>query len=505
MTSLWLIDTPTPARLPVTPGLRFDVVVVGAGLTGLTTALLLAQSGVRVAVVEARRIGDGTTGATTAKVSLLQGVRAQRIRERHSGAALRQYLDANAAAQQWLLTYCEANDIPFQLADALTYAQAESEVGAVRAEHEVLRAAGLPVEYLERIDTPFPSFGAVRLAGQAQLNPMGLLSMLAADIEARGVPIYESSRVLGVGFGRGGDHVVDTEHGPLHAETVVLATGTPILDRGGFFARLIPQRSYLAAFRTTDPLPHGMYLSAGEPTRSLRYVPDPDGDILLVGGNGHVVGRETHTEECVNDLIEWTRHWFPSIEPITNWSAQDYEPTGELPYVGPILPGVNGILVGTGYAKWGMTNAIAAALALSGRLTGKPPEWSPVLASWRRSDLASLPHTAATNAAVAQSLSTGWIRLARTAADDVPPPEGCGRVERRLLRPTATCTVGGVTTQLSAVCPHLYGIVRWNAAERSWDCPLHGSRFAADGTLLEGPATESLPLLHKQIQAPQQP
>ncbi|MEV6768810.1 FAD-dependent oxidoreductase [Nocardia sp. NPDC051030] len=493
MTPLWLIDHPTPARLRVTPGLRFDVVVVGGGLTGLATALLLAQSGVEVAVVEARRIGDGTTGASTAKVSLLQGVRGQQIRRRHSAEVLRSYLEANSAAQQWIQTYCESSGVPIQHADAFTYAQSDHEVAAVYAEHRALHAAGLPAEFVELIDTPFPARGAVRLAGQAQVNPMTLLSVLAADVESHGVQIFESSRVQGASFNRSGDHTIDTEHGPVHAGTLVLATGTPILDRGGFFARLVPQRSYLAAFRTTDPLPDGMFLSAGEPTRSLRRVPDPDGDILLVGGNGHIVGRADRTEECVTDLIEWTRRWFPTAEPLTSWSAQDYKPIGELPYVGPLLPGNERILIGTGYAKWGMTNAVAAAFALAGRITGKPPEWADVLASWRASDVTSLPAGLAANAAVAQQLSTGWLRGARSGDDPNPPAEGCGRVNRRMLMPTATSTVDGVTTEVSAVCPHLYGIVRWNSAEKSWDCPLHGSRFAPDGTLIEGPATKPLP------------
>ncbi|MET8431107.1 FAD-dependent oxidoreductase [Nocardia sp. NPDC004860] len=492
MTPVWKIENPTPARLRVTPGVRFDVVVIGAGLTGLVTALLLAENGVEVAVLEGRRIGDGTTGASNAKVSLLQGIRAQRIRRRHSAAMLRTYLDANLEGQRWLLEYCGGHAVACQAADAYTYARSERELPRARREFGALREAGMPVEFAERIDAPFPIVGGVRLAAQAQLNPMSLLAALAADVESHAVPIHESSLVSGVSTAATGDYLIDTEHGPVHAGTVILATGTPILDRGGFFARLVPLRSYLTAYRLPQPLSSDMYITAGAPTRSVRTVPDPEGDVLLVGGNGHVVGREDHTDNQIADLHEWTERWYPSATPLTSWSAQDYLPIGELPYAGPLLPGNDGILLATGYAKWGFTNAVAAAQVLLGHITGKPPDWAHAFATWRPDELRSFPAAARSNAGVALQLCAGWWHLARTGTDPVRPQEGTGHVERRFARPAATCTVDGTTTTVSAICPHLGGILRWNPAEKSWDCPLHGSRFAADGTRLEGPATHHL-------------
>ncbi|MFQ6395378.1 FAD-dependent oxidoreductase [Nocardia sp. KC 131] len=491
MTPLWLNDAEVPARLRLTPGLHFDTVVIGGGLTGLVTALLLAESGVEVAVVEGRRLGAGTTGATTGKVSLLQGTRAQRIAEHHSDRTVAEYVEANRAGQQWLLRYCAEHGLPVQRIPALTYAQTEAEMSAVRAELRVTRAAGLDTYLVEDLDVPFPFHGAVGLADQAQLDPMALLATLAADVEAHAAPIFESTIVQGVHHGDNDDLIIETEHCELTARTIILATGTPMLDRGGFFARLTAQRSYLAAFRVAEPPRRETFISAGEPTRSLRYVPGTDGDLLLVGGNGHVVGRTGSASRLVDDLTDWTKTWFPSAELIQSWSAQDYHPIDELPYVGPLLPGREHILVATGYAKWGLTNGVAAALALAGRINGKPPTWSGALASWRPAELKALPSAAKTNSAVALRLSIGWLRMARSGYGALPA-EGCGHVERHGLQPTAVSTVDGQTTEVSAICPHLHGIVRWNDAEKSWDCPLHGSRFAADGTLLDGPATTSL-------------
>lgn len=383
MTSLWLDDAQVPARLRLTPGSRFDTVVIGGGITGLATALLLAESGVQVAVLEGRRVGAGTTGASTGKVSLLQGTRAQRIRRRHGDETLRAYIDANRAGQQWLMRYCEERTVPVQHEAALTYAQSKAEISAVRREFEAAQAVGMPVDLLGEIATPFPSYGAVRLEDQAQLDPMALLAALAVDIEGHAASIFESTLARNVRSGKNNDLIIETEHGDLIARTVVIATGTPILDRGGFFTRLTAQRSYLTAFAVTEPVPHEMFLSAGSPTRSLRYTPSPDGDVLLVGGNDHTVGREPAPRLRTEEMIEWTRTWCPTAEPLHSWSAQDYLPVDELPYVGPLLPGRDNILVATGYAKWGLTNGVAAALAIAGRVTGKPPAWARTFASWR--------------------------------------------------------------------------------------------------------------------------
>ncbi|MEV0360876.1 FAD-dependent oxidoreductase [Nocardia sp. NPDC050697] len=490
MTSLWLQETRTPPRLRLTPGLRFDTVVVGAGLTGLVTALVLARAGAKVAVLEAGRVGAGTTGGTTGKVSLLQGTRLQQIARKHSPETVRQYVAANSAALDWVTAYCAGAGVGIEHRDAHTYAPTAAELDMVTAEHAIAREAGLPAELVDDPDVPFPARAAVRLAGQLQLDPMELLAALAVDVEAAAAPIFENTRVRGV-HRADGETVVETEHGSVVAGTVVLATGIPILDRGGFFARLTAQRSYLAAFEVPGPITRDMFLSAGQPTRSLRYTPSARGDLLLVGGNGHPVGRTGSEQAAVDDLIDWTRRWYPGAVPLHTWSAQDYMPIGELPYAGPLLPGEHRILTGTGYAKWGLTNGVAAALALAGRISGGVPEWAPALDSWRRDEVKALPAAAKANAEVGAQMTAGWLRTLRGGPEQ-PPAEGAGRVRHSGVRPAAVCTTGGVTHRVSAVCPHLYGIVRWNDAEKSWDCPLHGSRFAADGTLIEGPATGDL-------------
>jgi glycine/D-amino acid oxidase-like deaminating enzyme/nitrite reductase/ring-hydroxylating ferredoxin subunit len=478
--------TPTPEAASVSG--EWDVVVVGAGLTGLTTALLLARAGRSVAVLEADHVGVGTTGRSTAKLSLLQGTHLSRIARRHSPDVVRRYVQANAEGQAWVRRFCHDHGVDLQDRAAYTFARTDRGVRSARHECDVARRAGLPVTWRDRLDLPFETHGGVHLPDQVQLDPLELLDALSLEAAAHGVTLVESARVRRV---TGRDPVtVVTDVGSATARTVVIATNTPILDRGGFFARVAPARSYGMAFRTPQPAVDGMYLSSDQPTRSLRDAPDPAGSLLLVGGNGHTTGRGGSTRARLDDLRAWTAAHYPEAEETHAWSAQDYVPHHALPYAGPLLPGREEVLVAGGYSKWGMTNGVAAALALTGRILGGHLEWAEVFEPWRSRELRGMLDSTRLNAEVGVEMAAGWLRPVLRPGAGPAPAEGGGTV--RLDHPgppTAVSRTDGVERRVSAVCSHLGGIVRWNDAERSWDCPLHGSRFDADGEVLEGPAT----------------
>ena len=325
----------------------------------------------------------------------------------------------------------------------------------------------------------------MRLDDQLQLDPIELLHALAEQAAAHGVRILEGSRVLKV---RKDDRVlVETETGSMTADRLVVATNMPILDRGAFFARAHPARSYGMAFRTPTPAVSGMYLSADAPSRSLRDTPTEDGSLLLVGGAGHTTGRGAPESTRLQSLRDWTHEHFPGATETHAWSAQDYVPLHALPYAGPLVPGHDEILVAGGYSKWGMTNGVAAALALSGQILGGHQEWARVMRTWSRHELRGVLDGLRINGEVGFEMGRGWVRPLRPATG--APEEGTGRVRfDRVGAPTAESTVDGHTRRVSAVCTHLGGIVRFNDAEQSWDCPLHGSRFDADGEVIEGPA-----------------
>jgi glycine/D-amino acid oxidase-like deaminating enzyme/nitrite reductase/ring-hydroxylating ferredoxin subunit len=503
MTSLWLADQAEP--LIATRGVdgaqnSTDVVVVGGGITGLTTAVLLARAGKQVTVVEAFRVGAGATGNTTGKVSLLQGTKLSRINAKHGREVLRDYVTGNTEGRDWLLRYCEEHGLSVQREDDHAYAQTADGVRTARSVLAAAKEAGLDdAEWIESADVPFPFHGGVRLPNQAQIDPMPVLNSLVTELESHGGRILEGVRVTSIAGKRplriGLQSTASSENSrqqqiSMKAEQCVLATGIPILDRGGFFARLKPQRSYCLAFDVPGDITRPMFIAVDSPTRSVRYAPGIGGEKLIVGGAGHTVGRSDSAAEGIDELTKWTALHYPGAVRTHFWSAQDYHPIDELPYVGPLLPKSDKIFVATGFDKWGMSNGVAAGLALSSQILGGRMDWRRAFASWSPHEASGLTTALTANLEVGFNLVKGWVTP--ITASGATPSEGQGVVTGPPWHLQAKSVVDGETCIVSPVCPHLGGIVSWNDADQAWECPLHGSRFAPDGTLLEGPATRAL-------------
>jgi glycine/D-amino acid oxidase-like deaminating enzyme/Rieske Fe-S protein len=502
MTSIWLDRSDPFVSDPFEPGSSYDTVVAGAGLTGLVTALLLARSGQNVLVLEARHPGAVTTGNTTAKVTLLQGTFLSQLASQYSQKQVQAYVDANREGQAWLLRYLDEHGVPYQRRDAYTYAASPQGTEKLRAEVSAGTTAGLDMEYVRDAGLPFPVHGAVRLADQAQIHPMEVLDTLVSDIRSRGGSVVGGVRLQDVTGA--GPATVRTDRGTVTANEVVLATGIPVLDRGLYFAKLKPSRSYAAALQLQDDQapPPGMYISVEQPTHSLRDYEADGRRLLLVGGHGHHVGRARSEKHHLGSLLDWAVQHYPGATATHTWSAQDYMPTNLMPFFGKFPRGKGHIYLGTGYSKWGMTNAVAAAVGISADILGGNVPWADTIHHRVTSPSGALS-AVALNAGVAAKLATGWGQVAaegrKDKAEPVPaaapvvPAEGEGKVYREGPKPVAVSTVDGTTCKLSAVCTHLGGILHWNDSELTWDCPLHGSRFTNEGKLLEGPATKDLP------------
>ncbi|MEO5653438.1 MAG: FAD-dependent oxidoreductase [Marmoricola sp.] len=460
MTSLW-IDRAAPLPSDELPSGPVDDIVVGAGLSGLVTALLLASAGRRVAVVEARHVGAVATGNTTAKLSLLQGTKLSKLLQQQPNRVAAAYVEANTEGQRWLLRFCADHGVDVQHHSAATYAADESEISSVEEEYAAATSLGLPVTRVDSLDVPFPHRGAVVLADQAQFDPMDVLTALAVELREHGGTLHQGKRVRSVSVIGTPSAKLD-DGSTLTAHNVVLATGAPILDRALYFSRLEAKRSYALAFAGVEA-PEGMFLSAGSNGRSIRDAPTPSGRLLLVGGAGHSVGRVRSEREHVEELRDWTLTHFPGATETHSWSAQDYSPHDGVPLVGRLPRGRGRIYVATGFDKWGMTNGVAAGLAITGQILGSRPAWATTM-SRRPQRPSSLAKLAMINAKVGVA--------------------GAGSVLDGLRRDRPSEVVG--------VCTHLGGLLHWNDAESTWDCPLHGSRFGRDGAVLEGPATRPL-------------
>lgn len=439
-----------------------DVAVVGAGFTGLITALLLAEEGRSVAVLEARGVGAGASGSTTAKTTLLQGIRLSTLARTHSIDVAADYLAAHRFGQGWLRHFCEDNAVDAHTVSAFTYAPTEDSVADIRREYEVAQELGLPVALHDNLLTPFPVHTAVELPEQFQLNPADLLTALARRVTDAGATVTEGARVTDLtADDEAGRATVTTTAGDMTAGHVVLATATPILDKGTSTMSLVPERSYLCAY---DPapgsvLPDGMFLSVGSPGISLRTYLDGEEPRLLVGGAGHRTGQSRDTNEQIAEIDAWTDEHFPGARRTHSWSAQDYHPVGMVPLAETMSWGDGRVHFAGAYSKWGMTGAPAAARRVADLILGRP-----------------------------EQISFGSPSVVGSAATTATQQTGAVTAQVSNI----VDTVRDRNRQVSRVCPHMGGTLAWNEAEQSWDCPLHGSRFTADGALLEGPATQDL-------------
>lgn len=486
--SLWLDSAPSTTYPPLEEDIEVDVAVIGGGVAGLTAARLLQRDGARVAVLEADRVGSGVTGCTTAKVSALQSTIYSTIRKRNGAGAAAVYAEASrfGVEQLAILAAEDAIDCDLERRDAYTYAAAPGDRTSVTNEASAAAEAGLPVDLVDSPDLPFAVYGAVRLADQVQLHPTRYAQGVAAAIHRNGSSIYEKTRALGIEEGTPGR--VRTAGGTVRAEHVVVATHYPFLDRGLYFARLKAQRSYCIAVRLASGAPpQGMSISAGSPTRSIRS----SGDLLIVGGEGHSAGARAATPQRFERLAEFAgKHW--DVEAVTHrWSAQDAVHYDHLPVIGPYRPGSSRLWVASGFMKWGFSTATFAAKILSDRIAGRENPWAATFSPTRLSPR-SLPQVGQLGGKFTLDMVGDRVRRPEArSAEDVPVGEarvlGDGIGRKGVYRDDD----GGLHA-VSVRCTHLGCLLRFNGAERSWDCPCHGSRFDVDGAVLEGPAVRPL-------------
>jgi glycine/D-amino acid oxidase-like deaminating enzyme/nitrite reductase/ring-hydroxylating ferredoxin subunit len=494
--SFWLATTPAgPTRPALPPAVHADVAVLGGGIAGVTTALLLARAGVDVVLIEAHTVGSGVSGTTTAKVSSAHGECYAPLTRRIDAGTARAYGLANEVALTWMrdLVAAEALACDWRERDAWIYTIDPARASDIEAEAEAATASGLDAHLDGAVPMPFPVAAGLRVGGQAECHARRYLLGLAELAEAAGARIYESTRATGVKTGS--PCTVRTEQGDMTADRVVVATHYPILDRGLYFARLAVQRSYCVAARVTGPVPQGMLFSIDSPSRSLRTTPlDDGGELLIAGGESHEPGTDPDAGRRYRALWEWAREHF-AVEPRTayRWSAQDAVAPDGLPYAGPLHPGTDRLHVITGLRKWGFTNGTAAAHVVSDRLTGRDSAYAGLMDPARLHLRASVPSLVKENASVSKHFFGDRVasRIHTPSADDLAPGDG-GIVMVAGKRAAAYRDGDGALHALSTTCTHLGCEVRFNPAERSWDCPCHGSRFAVDGTVLEGPAVRPL-------------
>ena len=491
-TSLWMDTTPEESFPNLDRPLSVDIAVLGGGIVGISTALLLKRAGMTVAVLEADRVGAGVTGHTTAKLSSLHGLTYAQLASSFGDDGARAYGEANQAGieqvAQWVET--ERIDCDFRRKPNFTYATSPDKLRDVEKEVEVAQRLGLPASYTEETDLPYPVAGAVRFEDQAEFHPRRFVLALAELVDGDGSHVFEGTRATGVSEGR--PSRVETTGPAVTAGAVVVATHFPFLDRGLYFARIHPERSYALGVRVRGDAPQGMYISADQPTRSIRSHPVPDGEVLIVGGEGHKTGQGGDTLERYRALERFAReHW--DVESIAyQWASQDNESVDHVPYVGKFAPHSRRIYTATGFRKWGLAQGVAAAMILEDVILGRKNPWASLYDPGRMKPVASAKDFVKENVNVAgRFVGDRLTKRGGRDANDLAPGEG-DIVQLNGEKVAGFRDENGTLHAVSTVCTHLGCQVNWNSGDRSWDCPCHGSRFSPDGEILHGPAVSPL-------------
>lgn len=492
--SIWVSTTEETQYPPLGgSGHHFDAVVIGAGIAGLTTAVLLKKEGLKVALLEARRVAAGATGYTTAKITSLHGLTYAKLVKEQGEEKARRYAEASEAAIEQIAAFVkvEAIECGFERLPAVTYTEDPDRVGDIDAEVEAARTLGLPAKLVTRTDLPWEIRSGVLFENQAQFHPRQYALGLAQIVDGGGSRVFEETRALDIEQ-EDGKASVQTEHGVITADHVVQATHLPFHDPAGLFAKASPTRSYCLAVQIDGHVPQSMYLSADNPVRSLRPHRVDGTEYLLIGGEGHKVGQGDFTTTRYAKLEAWAKARFNVKTVDFRWSAQDYMPADDMPYIGRLSPRSDRLWVATGFKKWGMTAGTAAGRILSDLITGRENPWSEVFDSTRLDLGPSASKLIKENSNVAKRFVSD--RLSSLVAPDInslKPGEGA-IVRAGRDKVAAYREVGGMMKAVSPLCTHMGCVVSFNDAEETWDCPCHGSRFDTDGNILEGPATKPL-------------
>ncbi len=497
--SYWIESTPATSYPRLVEEVDVDVAVIGGGIAGMCTAWEAAATGRSVAVLEADRILTGVTGYTTAKLTVLHGLIFDDLATAFGDDGARTYAEANLAGMAIVADLAARHGIECDLErrPAYTYTTDPAMVDKITAEVAAAQRIGLVAEVTTETDLPYPVEAAIRLDGQSQFHPRKYCIGLAKAVDGGGSAVFERTRATSIDE-EGDGCLVDTDHGTITAGYVIQATHLPFSDKGGFFARAHPTRSYAMSARLDGPVPQGMYLSVDTPTRSVRSASMDGEEVVVLGGEGHKVGQDPDTRQRYTALEAWARQTFPIRSIDYRWSAQDYVPVDSVPFVGPVAPGSERVFVATGFKKWGMSNGSAAGVMLADRIAGRDNAFADFFDTNRLNPKQSVKELIKENADVVKRFVADRLKTETRTVTDLAPGEAAVLAQAD-GRVAVYRDPEGAVHAVSPVCTHMGCTVTWNTAETTWDCPCHGSRFTCDGAVVQGPAVKDLE--RKEVQA----
>ena len=468
--------------------IRVDVAIVGGGIVGSTTARLLKDRGLSVAIVEARRVGRQVTGKSTAKVSSQHNIIYQTLERKFGEERARLYGAAQETAIRKIQQLAAEHriDCDIQGKAAYTYTCDEKHVAEIEKEVEVAQRLGLPATLVRETGLPFDVQAAIRFEGQAQFHPTKYVVGLAGTIPGGGCHVFENSRVVDWDPSR-----VTTDLGTVNARHVVMSTHMPLGQIGGYYALAYPHAEPVIA-APIKRVPDGMYINVEKPRHSFRSHRNAQGKVYgIVAGTSFKPGHTDEERQSFDDIERWLIKNFDAGPIEYRWVNEDYSSMDSAPFVGWSSSVAKGYLVATGFNAWGISNGTAAGMILADLAMDRENPWSEVFDAARAKPLAGGSKFVKENLEVAAHLVSGYLSRRPKSFDQLAPGDAA-IMEIDGEKVAAFKDEQGTVHAVAAACTHMGCIVGWNETDRTWDCPCHGSRFELSGEVIHGPATRPL-------------
>jgi glycine/D-amino acid oxidase-like deaminating enzyme/nitrite reductase/ring-hydroxylating ferredoxin subunit len=496
-TSLWQ-DNIQPYVITNKPDVNniYDVIIAGGGITGISTALLLQEAGKKCVVLEAANLCFGTTGGTTAHLNTLLDTPYTTIQKNFGTKKAQEVARVTAEAIQLIRNNIQRYDIAcgFSETDAFLFAQDDKQEKELDDIREASIEAGLNIVETSHIPIPVPFTKAIQVSGQAKFNPVKYVYALANAFEQAGGVIIQDCRVTGADNNETVE--VETTRGTFKGIDLIYATHIPP-GVNLVHLRCAPYRSYAMAVTLQDGnYPANLSYDMYDPYHYYRTQEVNGKQYLIAGGADHKTGQAENTEHCFLELESYIRQYFKIKEIKYKWSSQYFEPADGLPYIGHLPGHPEHIYVATGYGGNGMTYGSVAAIVLKQILLNEETIYTNLFDPNRIKPVAGFTNFIKHNANVVKQFADRLFSGEDLdVLADLAPGEG-KIVDYEKHKIALFKNDDGSLHAVSPVCKHLKCEVKWNNAERSWDCPCHGARYDYDGQVITGPSDADLEIIN---------
>ncbi|MBS4956242.1 MAG: FAD-dependent oxidoreductase [Clostridium sp.] len=476
MKSIWDESCKFDKREELKGDIKTDVLIVGAGITGILIGYFLKKSGRDVVLIDKAEIASGNTKNTTAKITSQHDLIYNTLIKEFGEEKAKQYADANELAIRKYKQIIEERKIDCDFKEVPAYIYSLNEVDKIIKEVEAAKKLGIDAEFIEKIDIPLNVKGAIKFNNQAQFNPLRFLKDISNDLV-----IYENTRAIKIE-----KNLVTTDKGSIEANHIVIATHYPIMNAPGYyFMKMHQERSYVIALENAEGI-EGMYIDYEKKGYSFRSYKG----LLLLGGISQRTG-ENENGGSYDELRKFAKEIYPNSKEKYHWSAQDCITIDGIPYIGRYSNSTPNIYVATGFNKWGMTSAMVSAMIISDFILGNENKFSEIF-SPKRFDLSlSINNIANDLVETAKNFIAQKISIPSSEIEHIKNGHA-GIVEYNGQKVGVYKDKQGKEFIVSTKCAHLGCELHWNADELTWDCPCHGSRFDYRGKLIDSPAVNNI-------------